>query len=679
MGSAFYAQENPSTTKDSVLVEQIDEVILTATRTNRQLSSVPLAAQLIGKREIQNINSVRLDDLLNEQTGLITVPDFGGGEGLQLQGLDSQYVLVMIDGTPLVGRSAGTLDLSRLSVGNIKQIEVVKGASSSLYGSEALGGVVNIITETPRYGWQGEINQRNSSFNSLDSRLDLGYRNDKFSISAFVNRNSSDGYDLNEDDDLNTVEPFTNYTVSSKMKYEISENTQLNSSLRYFSSIQDYVLSDNMSGESKIDEWNALLKGNHEFNEKWRSEAEFYFTNYKANSFLEDDFGNSVEDSNFDQRFIRPEIRTIFQKDENTEAIFGAGLTHESLERTDFSEDPVFNSPYLYAQIDKQFTDNFNLILGARFDAHNEYKSQFSPKASALYKFNEKLKMKSSVGYGFKAPDFRQLYFNFSNATVGYTVLGYNAVIEVIQELDDRGEINNIVVPLSEYEGGLSPENSISVNLGIDFRPNNKWKFELNLFRNDVDDLIDTRVIASKTNGQNVFSYYNVSKVYTQGLEFNSNWNINKKLSISAGYQLLYAFDKEAKEAFENGEVFARENPSSPAFQLDKDDYFGLYNRSRHMANFKVFYKIPNWDLDANFRGTYRSKYGLTDTNSNNYLDRYDEFVDGYAIWDFAINKTIYDNYRLSVGMDNMFDFTDPQNISNIPGRIIYGQLNITF
>ena len=77
---------------------------------------------------------------------MITVPDFGGGEGIQMQGLDAQYVLILIDGVPLVGRSAGTLDLNRISVGNIKQIEVVKGASSSLYGSDALGGVINIIT-----------------------------------------------------------------------------------------------------------------------------------------------------------------------------------------------------------------------------------------------------------------------------------------------------------------------------------------------------------------------------------------------------------------------------------------------------------------------------------------------------------------------------------------------------
>merc|ERR1712224_608011 len=109
-------------------------------------------------------NSIRLNDILNEQTGLVTIPDFGGGEGIQLQGLDSQYTLILVDGVPLVGRSAGTLDISRVTVGNIKQIEVVKGASSSLYGNDALGGVINIITEQPKYGLKGNINYRAGAF-----------------------------------------------------------------------------------------------------------------------------------------------------------------------------------------------------------------------------------------------------------------------------------------------------------------------------------------------------------------------------------------------------------------------------------------------------------------------------------------------------------------------------------
>ena len=150
-------------------------------------------------------------------------------------------------------------------------------------------------------------------------------------------------------------------------------------------------------------------------------------------------------------------------------------------------------------------------------------------------------------------------------------------------------------------------------------------------------------------------------------------------MRISSGYQLLYAKDKEAEKAFENGEVFARENPSSPSFQLNENDYFGLYNRSRHMANLKVFYLIPKWNLDTNIRTTYRSRYGLFDSNSNGYLDHYDDFVDAYTIIDFAVNKKFYRDYQVGFGIDNLFNFTDTQNISNIAGRLIYGKLNIQF
>ena len=275
------------------------------------------------------------------------------------------------------------------------------------------------------------------------------------------------------------------------------------------------------------------------------------------------------------------------------------------------------------------------------------------------YAFNDKLAIKGSVGYGFKAPDFRQLYFDFTNATVGYTVLGYNAVGDAISLLEQQGQIANIIVPISEFQEALRPESSIGINLGADYKLTSEIKFNINLFRNTIDNLIDTRIIANKTNGQNVFSYFNVNQVYTQGLEFNASWKPNNQFKIAGGYQLLYAKDKEAERAFENGEVFARETPSSPSFQLEKEDYFGLYNRSRHMANLKLFWTIPKYKLNANIRATYRSKYGLSDTNGNGYLDNYDDFVDGYSIVDVALNKTFYKNYELGFGADNLFGFRD--------------------
>ncbi len=675
----MFSQETKDTSQDSLKVETLNEVFISATRTLRQLSSLPLPAQIVSKKDIERSNSIRLNDILNEQTGLITVPDFGGGEGIQLQGLDAQYTLILIDGVPLIGRSAGTLDLSRISVGNIKQIEIVKGASSSLYGNEALGGVINIITEKPRTGFNGSINNRFGSFNTNDLSTSINYKKNKLGISAFINRYSSGGYDLIENDNLNTVDPFHNYTFNTKFTYDFSDAINMFVSGRYYTQNQDVIATETLRGKSTIKEWNTHLQLNQTYSEKWNGYLEFYASRYKANEYLNENDGSRFSNSFFNQLMLRPEYRIAYNINENNGFIAGIGITHESLNRTDFTEAPIFNSPYAYLQYDTNLTKQLNLLLGARFDNHNKYKSQFSPKGAIRYVFNEKLAFKGSIGYGFKAPDFRQLYFDFTNATVGYTVLGYNAVPAAITALEAQGQIANIIVPISEFNNQINPENSTSINIGVDYKISASITSNINMFRNNIDNLIDTRIIANKTNGQNVFSYYNINEVYTQGLEFNTHWKPSNLLKVSAGYQLLYAKDIEAEKAFKNGEVFARDSPTSPAFQLNKSDYFGLYNRSRHMANIKLFYTIPKWNLESNIRTTYRSKYGLFDTNGNGYLDDYDDFVSGYTIVDLAFNKTFYKNYKLGLGIDNLLNFTDTQNISNIAGRIIYGKLNIQF
>ncbi|WP_299278454.1 TonB-dependent receptor [uncultured Psychroserpens sp.] len=675
----MFSQETKDTSQDSLKVETLNEVFISATRTLRQLSSLPLPAQVVSKKDIERSNSIRLNDILNEQTGLITVPDFGGGEGIQLQGLDAQYTLILIDGVPLIGRSAGTLDLSRISVGNIKQIEIVKGASSSLYGNEALGGVINIITEKPRTGFNGSINNRFGSFNTNDLSTSINYKKNKLGISAFINRYSSGGYDLIENDNLNTVDPFHNYTFNTKLTYDFSDAINMFVSGRYYTQNQDVIATETLRGKSTIKEWNTHLQLNQTYSEKWNGYLEFYASRYKANEYLNENDGSRFSNSFFNQLMLRPEYRIAYNINENNGFIAGIGITHESLNRTDFTEAPIFNSPYAYLQYDTNLTKQLNLLLGARFDNHNKYKSQFSPKGAIRYVFNEKLAFKGSIGYGFKAPDFRQLYFDFTNATVGYTVLGYNAVPATITALEAQGQIANIIVPISEFNNQINPENSTSINIGVDYKISASITSNINMFRNNIDNLIDTRIIANKTNGQNVFSYYNINEVYTQGLEFNTHWKPSNLLKVSAGYQLLYAKDIEAEKAFKNGEVFARDSPTSPAFQLNKSDYFGLYNRSRHMANIKLFYTIPKWNLESNIRTTYRSKYGLFDTNGNGYLDDYDDFVSGYTIVDLAFNKTFYKNFKLGLGIDNLLNFTDTQNISNIAGRIIYGKLNIQF
>lgn len=204
LGSTLsYSQEKQP---DSLKVNQLQEVVVTATRTERKLATLPLPTSIISAETLSNSGATRLNEILFEQTGLLTIPDFGGVEGLQVQGLDAAYSLILIDGVPLVGRSAGTLDLSRVSVGNIDRIEIVKGASSSLYGSEALAGVVNIITKKPKEDLlSGSMSYRYASFKTSDANANLIWKKNKFSGTIFTNFFNSNGYDLDVSTSEKTV------------------------------------------------------------------------------------------------------------------------------------------------------------------------------------------------------------------------------------------------------------------------------------------------------------------------------------------------------------------------------------------------------------------------------------------------------------------------------------------
>ena len=657
--------------KNDSIENNLDEVIISGTKTIRVVSSLPLNASVINKVEIEKTNATRLSDVINEELGLITVSDFGGAEGIQMQGLDSEYTLVLIDNQPLVGRLAGTLDLNRVSVGNIKQIEIVRGPSSSLYGNNAFAGVINIITDEPKEGFNVNVSSSYETHNTTDSNISLSYKNKDFNGSVFFNKYSSDGYDLIEDDGLNTVNEFNNNTLQIKLGYDISKKFKVRINTRHFTQMIDNIAPNNLSGETFTAEDNINFIISHK-SDKFNTDFEIYFTSYFGDEFLDDELGNRFSESFYDHILLKPEIKTVYKIDNQKEFVFGLGNEYETLNRTYFEIEPKQNSPFIYFQYDYKPNEKINLILGGRFDKYKEYKSQISPKFSGIYKIQNNESIKISTGYGYKTPDFRQLYFNFSNSTVGYSVIGYNVVEDVINQLIDEGQIANIIIPIEEFEDPLSPESSFGVNIGYSREINEKISLSSNIFSNSAKNLIDYRVIANKINGQNVFSYYNVNNVSTFGFDINTKYKADTYFNFSIGYQLLYAYDLDAREAFENGDVYARLTVDSPAFRLKKSDYFGLYNRSRHMGVLKINYNNLENNFSCNLRLIYRSKYGIYDSNSNNYLDKYDDFVNGHITTNISMNKRINSSLTVSGGVENIFNYLDRQNISNLSGRIYF-------
>ncbi|MFM7486007.1 MAG: TonB-dependent receptor plug domain-containing protein [Cytophagales bacterium] len=684
---------------DSTKVRELEELVITATRNERTMGALPMPVTLVQTPMIKTMGSVRLNDVLTEQTGLVVVPQVNGmGNGIQIQGFNPDYTLILVDGEPLIGRFTGSLELSRLTVGNIKQIEIVKGPSSSLYGSEALAGVINIITDKPT-GNTAKFSTRYATNNTLDVNATAGLAGKNWSASVFGNRFSTDGYDLSPDVFGKTVSPFRNYTVGSRFNWKVSPRTEVSLGGRFFTEIQDYNFDVTTKrdtirtyGNGSVNDWNFNPVVTHRFSNKLKVVGRYYSSGYRTDTELRLQADGSLNSQdNFNQNFSRYELNGEYFFNEANITTVGAGIVDENVLTNRYANGNSLHqrTRYIFAQHEWNDWRPLNIIGGLRYDQNLSYGSQLSPKLAVRYEVHPKLSFKASVGVGFKAPDFRQLYLNFFNAAAAYTVLGSEVVSSIVHNLDQQGLIATYNFDPSQI-GNLNAERSLSFNLGAKAQLAQKLWWDVNLFRNTVDNLIEFQQIAVTTSSQNIYSYRNISRVLMQGVETDLSYALSRKISFSLGYQLLYAKDRNVMDQVDKGEVFWRDPATLQTKRLRQSEYFGLYNRSRHTGNFKVFYKDTK-GLEASLRVIYRGRFGVgnaqgniqgevipsSDMNSNGLLDRFDRFVPGYALVNLSVARTIND-LRFQLGVDNLFDYTDPLYIPNVPGRLIYGSVSLS-
>jgi len=675
--------ENPYTlvqAKESL--HKLKEVVITATRTEKELTDVPIPLKVISGEQIRQMGSMRLNEVLSEQTGLAIVTDHG--TGIQMQGFAPEYTLILINGEPLIGRTAGTFDLTRIAVGNIKQIEIVKGASSSLYGSEALAGVINIITEKPKEKFSANLKTKYASNNTLGISGDANVNIGKLGIYLFADRYTTSGYYLGSSEDK-VVPPYQNHTFQNGITYKFNARTQLSLTGRL--SFQDqtstYNISESNQDTYKISDagrqkdWNINPTLTYCLNEKDKLTAKFYSSRYHTNSTMTKvSDGSLYDESYFTQTFSQPEIQYNRYWNSKNETFIGIGSTLESVNASRYTSMKNFYNLYIYAQHDFTILKKLNIIAGIRADRHSVYGTQINPKLSAKFKLSEKISFRGSVGRGFKAPDFRQLYLNFSNPIEGYSVLGSEEVKYQFDKMNQQGLIDEILIDPYSLQA-IKAENAMAYNIGWVVQPTSKITWQTNFFRNDISDMIATAPMAIKTNGQSVFSYFNLSKVYTQGIETDLSYKILKNTTLYIGYQYLIAKDKQVVNDVEQGLYFRKDPDTWQTTRVTKKEYGGLFNRSKHMANIRLFYSNPENGWGFNIRGTYRGKYGYGDANGNLILDTDNEYIKGYWLWNIAVNKRVFKNITLQVGIDNVGDYTKPLYIPSIPGRILYGSLNI--
>ena len=639
--------------------ENIKEVVVTASRTEMDLENVPVPMSVVTKEEIANIGAPRLTDVLREQTGVQIVS--GHGTGVQMQGMGSDYVMIMVNGEPLIGRTAGTLDLDRIAVGNIKRIEILKGPASALYGSEAMAGVINIITEKSPEGQHLNLSANYRKFNTSDFNIDYGVKKKNLNTGIVINRFASDGIKLEQSDGVQIAFPATTaYTVSPYAEWQLQKKWKLDVSARLYDEQQASIftiagagdVTQNIIASGHRKEYTMLPKLIYTPNLRNKIQLRQYATYYQFEDEMNYESDGALYSSSiFTQQFFRTELQHDYFHSTRHTLTSGIGYAPEMVEATRYADEGTFRAAYVFVQHSWQATNKLHFLYGGRYDLHSAYRNRLSPKFATQYKVTKKLSINASLGGGYKAPDFRHLLLDFTNPIAGYSVFGARTANRRISEMQDMGLIEAMYFSPDQIQD-LRPEHSMAYNLGWRYAPVSSLCFTGNFFYNNISDLIETTPVARNINGSNIFSYRNIARVQTYGAEFNANYTATKNWSFATGYEYLRAEDLDVLEQIENGEIFRR-NAQGVTERIERGDYFGLFNRARHSGNVKVTYS-NNSGWNVSLRTIYRGPFPFGDINGNNIADVQDELAAATVLLNMRVSKTIYKKFLVETGVMNL-------------------------
>jgi outer membrane receptor for ferrienterochelin and colicins len=660
--------------------ERLKEVVVTASRTDMLLENVPMPISVITRDELLKIGAPRITEVLQEQTGIQIVSDHG--VGIQMQGMGSDYVMIMLNGEPLIGRTAGTFDLNRIGIHNIERIEIIKGPASALYGSEAMAGVINIITrKNLEKGHRVEVATSYRSFNTSDLDIDYRFTNGKTETGIAFNRFFTEGI-RTDNAQFPNVQAFT---FSPEFRWKLSKNLSLDITTRLYNETQSSGF--DISGEEVIPinsqgvrrEYTFLPKLTWVPNMKNRFQLRQYATLFRFDEeWTRMSDASMYSSSFFHQDFFRTEIQHDYMPNTKHTLTTGGGFAPEMASATRFIDAGTFLAGYVFAQHSWNINQNINVLYGGRYDVHDAYANRFSPKAGLNVKANNELSFQASIGGGYRAPDFRHLLLDFSNPVAGYSVFGALNATDRLQEMQAIGQIDAVFISTEDF-GLLKPEQSMSYNLGWRYNPANyggRFRFSGNFFLNNISNLIEFFPIARNTQGFNIFSYRNISRVRTYGKEVNASVRLNNNWSVSLGYEYLRAEDLDVLEALNAGEIFRR-NSAGSVERVGRNDYFGLFNRARHSGNFKIFYSNSSgWG--TSLRAIYRGPFPFGDINGNGIADTPDELAPCTLLLNFRVEKTINRSVHVEAGLNNILgqiNMFEP----TVAGRIWFVGARYTF
>lgn len=486
--------------------EVFDEMVVTATRYARNLSDIGSSISIISAEDMENAQTVFVQERLQSVPGLTLNQNgsFGGPASLRIRGAGSDQSVVLIDGVQIndVSATGGGFNFANLDPNGIARIEVLRGPQSILYGSDAIGGVINIITRDGEQGLAGSLFAEGGSFDTFRGGGNIAGGTDKVTFSLSASGITSDGISKADENAGNTEQDgYDNISLHGKVTGKISENHRLQFISRYVDSRSEFDSFGPADGDEVSHSKEFLLAGRGFFN--YLDDA---FQNTVSVEYTTTDRRNEtdgVESYNAEGTRLNLDYFAHYKASEAFGVSFG--LQHEETKSETVSS-RKFNIDSIFSELSWQGLEGLTVTAGLRHDDHNVYGATTTPRITAAYFFTaSSTKIFANWGEGFKAPSVYQL-------TYICTFCGLTTPNADLQPEESNGWEVGI-------EQGLMDER---VHVGVTY------------FDQDITNMIDFDFSVG---------YNNIANVRTKGVELFMDARLSDRLSLNANYTFTDATD----------------------------------------------------------------------------------------------------------------------------------------
>ncbi|MCI7033567.1 MAG: TonB-dependent receptor [Bacteroidales bacterium] len=604
----------------------LDEVVVTGTRTPKFLKDTPIQTRVINAKEIARLDATNVQDLLQQELpGVEFTYAMNQQTHLNFSGFGGQGVLFLVDGERLAGETMDDVDFTRLSMDNVERIEIVKGAASALYGSNATGGVINIITKKSQKPVTLNVNARYAKHNEQRYGGTFGLNGKHWNNMFTVNFNRMDNYDVHSASNpvtriISTV--YGDKTINFKDQLVWSSNKNFHLSGR-----AGYFFRETVRSADQPERYRDFSGG---LGMQWNiSEHDDFQASYAFDQYDKSDYQRITKLDIRDYSNVQNSLRLLYNHrfDRGDVLTIGSDFMHDYLYNTNLENETRNQNTWdLFGQYDWRISDQWEAVGAVRYDYFSDGKeSHVTPKLNVCYKPIYNLSIRAGYGMGFRAPTLKEKYYNFDMA--GIWIVAGNA--------------------------NLKSEVSHNFNLSAEY---SKGHYNLtgSVYYNKVKNKLATSAPYFKTPNDKLpyLPYANLDDYSVCGGEIGAQAKWNNGL----GARLTYAYTKEQLAKDKDGHTI--NNQYIPARE--------------HALNARV-------DFDKQFSKKYGLNIALqgrvlSGVENVEYKDYYDvskgtitvEYP-AYTIWKLSVVQRVGNAVKVTAALDNVFGYKPKYYYLNSP------------